>query len=151
MINKNKILPWIPVIIWMGAIFYMSAQPAAESNDLSKGIVEKIFVTLSKIFFLDIETITINHMVLGSNHYLRKSAHFIVYFILGILVAFVLIKNSFKGKAIYISFLLCVLFAISDEIHQLFVAGRGGLLKDSILDSLGALTGILFYFLVKNS
>lgn len=147
----NKIILWVPAVIWMSVIFYMSAQPAAESNSLSKVIIERIIETLGRIFSIDVETITSNNLVSQLNHCVRKSAHFIIYFILGILVAFVLVKNDLKHKVFCITFLFCVLFAISDEIHQLFVPGRGGMLEDLTLDSLGALTGIVFYFLAKKS
>lgn len=135
----------------MLVIFYMSAQPAAESNSLSTGITEQIIETLGRFISIDVETTTSNILVSQLNHYVRKSAHFITYFILGILVTFAMVKNGFKHKVFFISFLFCVLFAISDEVHQLFVPGRGGMLKDVMLDSLGSLVGIVFYFLAKKS
>lgn len=147
MINKSKIIPWIPAIIWMSVIFYMSAQPAAESNSLSTGITNQIIETLGRFISIDVETSTSNILVSQLNHYVRKSAHFIIYFILGILVTFALVKNGFRHKELCVSFLFCVLFAISDEVHQLFVPGRGGMLKDVMLDSLGSLMGIVFYYL----
>jgi len=149
--HKNKITPWIPAMIWMVVIFYMSSQPAWESNSISKGITEQIIEILRRLISLDIETGTWDSLIPELNHYLRKAAHFSAYFILGIFVTFTLIKNGFKKKAFYISFLFCLLFAISDEVHQLYVPGRGGMLKDVILDSLGSLTGIMLYFLTKRT
>lgn len=125
----------------------MSAQPAAESNSLSTGITNQIIETLGRFISIDVETSTSNILVSQLNHYVRKSAHFIIYFILGILVTFALVKNGFRHKELCVSFLFCVLFAISDEVHQLFVPGRGGMLKDVMLDSLGSLMGIVFYYL----
>lgn len=58
MINKNKIISWIPAVIWMLVIFYMSAQPAAESNSLSTGITEQIIETLGRFISIDVETTT---------------------------------------------------------------------------------------------
>jgi len=147
--HKNKITPWIPAMIWMVVIFYMSSQPAWESNSISKGITEQIIEILGRFISLDVETGTWDSMIPELNHYVRKAAHFAAYFILGIFVTFALIKNGFKLKSFYISFLFCLLFAISDEVHQLFVPGRGGMFKDVILDSLGSLTGIILYFLAK--
>ena len=149
--SKNKITPWIPAVIWMVVIFYMSGQPALESNSISKGITEQIIEILRRLISLDIETGTWDSLIPELNHYLRKAAHFSAYFILGIFVTFTLIKNGFKKKAFYISFLFWLLFAISDEVHQLYVPGRGGMLKDVILDSLGSLTGIMLYFLTKRT
>jgi VanZ family protein len=39
--------------------------------------------------------------------------------------------------------LICVLYAISDEIHQSFVPGRGPSIIDVFIDSTGAITGII--------
>ena len=43
------------------------------------------------------------------------------------------------------AFLICVVFAISDEHHQTFVAGRTGQPLDVVIDSAGAIAGLLFY------
>ena len=151
MINRNNAIPWIPVVIWMAVIFFMSKQPAAESNNFSHAFTARTMEAIDRIISIDVDTSTINDMVPHLNYWVRKSAHFIIYSILGILAAFALVKNGYKHKAFGLSFLFCVLFAASDEIHQLFVPGRGGSLGDLTLDSLGALTGILFYFFVKKS
>jgi VanZ family protein len=39
----------------------------------------------------------------------------------------------------------CILYAISDEVHQLFVLGRGAQVVDVLIDSLGAFVGIGMY------
>ncbi|MFP5109854.1 VanZ family protein [Neobacillus sp. C211] len=44
---------------------------------------------------------------------------------------------------------ICVLFAVSDEFHQLFVAGRGAQVKDVFIDSAGAIVGIVIYGIVN--
>ena len=44
------------------------------------------------------------------------------------------------------SFAFCALYAATDEIHQLFVPGRGGQIRDVLIDSSGALIGLLFVF-----
>ena len=51
---------------------------------------------------------------------------------------------------IYIPIIICILYAISDEIHQLFVPGRSGQVSDVLLDTLGAFTGIMIYKLIYN-
>ncbi|NMA91488.1 MAG: VanZ family protein, partial [Amphibacillus sp.] len=38
----RKVVSWLLVILWMGVIFYLSHQPAAESSSLSTGITERI-------------------------------------------------------------------------------------------------------------
>ena len=46
---------------------------------------------------------------------------------------------GFKGIAA--AGIVCVLYAISDEIHQIFVPGRSGQFSDVLLDSAGAVIG----------
>ena len=45
-----------------------------------------------------------------------------------------------------LSLLVCVLYAISDELHQLFVSGRGAQVKDVLIDSAGATVGVCLYW-----
>ena len=48
------------------------------------------------------------------------------------------------------AFFATAVYAATDEIHQLFVAGRAGRFSDVVIDSAGALLGVLvFAFLVR--
>lgn len=83
---------------------------------------------------------------------MRKSAHFIAYLILGILVSHAMKNEESTGTAWKrrgASLLICVAYAISDEFHQLFVPGRGPRLKDVFIDGSGAALGILLYVLIR--
>ena len=74
----------------------------------------------------------------------RKTAHFTVYTSLGIWLY--LCAKTFEGKnknKILISIALAFLYACSDEIHQVFVPGRSGDLRDVCIDTCGAMFGIL--------
>lgn len=146
--NKSKLINWIPAIIWMIIIFMFSAQPASASNQLSTGFTEVLIDTLGKIMPFNIEISTVSNLVGQLNHIVRKFAHFSVYLILGILVSRSMIKNGFKGNVFIISLLICATYAASDELHQLFVPGRGCQLKDVLIDSLGSLVGIVMSKLV---
>ena len=46
-----------------------------------------------------------------------------------------------RPKLLY--WLIGSFYAASDELHQLFVPGRSGEIKDVLLDSLGVLLGVL--------
>jgi VanZ family protein len=67
---------------------------------------------------------------------LRKCAHTLEYAILGLLLA----RALRAGPA---AFALGVAYAISDEVHQLFVRGRHGSPVDVAIDALGVLLGLL--------
>lgn len=145
-LNKKKFLSWVPVLLWMLIIFSLSAQPAMESNGLSKNVTKIIIEIIGKIIPFEIESSTAADLVSQFNHIVRKFAHFSAYLILGILVINAFHKCGIKGYKLFVfSIIFCIVYASSDEIHQLFVPGRGCQLKDVIIDSMGALTGIVIY------
>ena len=73
---------------------------------------------------------------------IRKGAHFSIYALLGICV-YMALFHAGKAKAAA-AWIICALYACSDELHQMMVMGRSAQLSDVALDSLGALCGILF-------
>lgn len=142
---KRKILPWTLVILWMAVIFLFSHQPAKESSQLSSGITK----TIADIITSTAPDIKLNQESL--HFFIRKCAHFGVYLILGILVVNSLSHyNMSKPKVILLAFLICGLYAISDEIHQLYVPGRSGQVSDVLIDSSGGLVGILSIVAIKS-
>jgi VanZ family protein len=55
-------------------------------------------------------------------------------------------SSGVKGlRGFIFSLVFCVLYAISDEVHQLFVPGRGAQVTDVMIDSFGAFVGIGVY------
>lgn len=131
----KRILAIILVIIWMTLIFIMSSFEASISEDQSNFIIDIInkFIHINNSDYLSIV--------------IRKSAHFIEYLILGILV-----YNMIKiyNKNIYLSAIICIIYSISDEIHQMFVPGRSCQILDIGLDCLGSISGIFLLYLIYN-
>lgn len=76
---------------------------------------------------------------------IRKLAHFTEYFILGLLVYNFISNYKFK---LYYGVLICIIYSISDEIHQLYVPGRSCQLLDILIDISGALISILLLKLI---
>ena len=74
---------------------------------------------------------------------LRKGAHIFVYAVL----AFLLLKNFSKTSWSYsvLGAIISILYAVSDEIHQLSVSGRQGSIWDVGIDSIGIFLGIVFF------
>ncbi|HEV8249015.1 MAG TPA: VanZ family protein [Gaiellaceae bacterium] len=66
---------------------------------------------------------------------LRKLAHVTEYAVLGFLLA--------RAVPLSPAFLIGVLYATSDELHQTFVAGREGTPRDVAVDALGVAIGLL--------
>lgn len=147
LITKNQskiknILYWLPAIIWMLVIFYFSSQPASESGALSMKIANLCKTILNK-FSIQI-TLTDLHF------YIRKIAHFSIYFILSMLISFAFYKS--KSKLIILKTIsICLLIALFDEYNQLLTLGRYGSIKDVIIDFSGAFVGAflfkLFYWI----
>lgn len=69
---------------------------------------------------------------------IKKNAHFFEFFIL-----FLLLYNALPKKNHHLAFLIALLYAFSDEIHQLFVPGRTASLRDVLIDSLGITTALI--------
>lgn len=115
---KNKIiLWWLVTILWMSFIFYLSSIP-----DLASGL-EVLYDTI-----------------------LRKLAHASEYAVLSGLF-FKSLKSSFHGlnlsQLLAVSFILTVLYSISDEWHQSFISGRSGQPIDVLIDTAGVIIGLL--------
>ncbi|WP_163538620.1 VanZ family protein [Gracilibacillus sp. YIM 98692] len=136
-----KIISWMLVVVWMVFIFYLSHQPAVDSNQLSTNVTEEIIEKVEKVRQDN------NWNIPEMNHIVRKYAHFLVYFVLGILVMHAYNSSGFsKRKATVAAFITCLGYAISDEFHQRFIDGRGSQVMDVIIDSGGAIIGIIVWF-----
>lgn len=122
----------------MTLIFYFSHQPVTISNDLSTGVTERIIETVEIV--APMEDVNVDRI----NHIVRKNAHFFIYCFLGIFVLNALKKSGINGyRNVGVAFFFCMTYAVSDEVHQLFVTGRGAQVKDVLIDSTGAAIGII--------
>lgn len=136
----KKLIKLVLLLLWMSVIFDFSAQPAIQSNQVSGG-VSKMIYDFIKMFYPSLK-MSLFHFSRVYVPLIRKTAHFVEYLILGVLV-YVNIKEWFNSRYTIISILTCLVYALSDEGHQLFVAGRSGSIKDVIIDLSGSITGIL--------
>jgi len=99
---------WLPVLLWAGLIFYFSGIPGLKTG------LEYDFI-------------------------LRKIAHVTEYFVLTLLL-YRAIKETFKLSAVKLFIypaLLSFLYAMSDELHQLFIAQRKCSALDVLIDTIG--------------
>lgn len=119
----------LALLFWCGFIYYFSSEPLSISSLRGSSLVQLI-----KNLFPNDSYLLIAFLI-------RKLAHFSEYLILAVLTYFVLKDYQLKRKALCI-ILFCVLYAISDEIHQYFVPGRVMSFIDVLIDSLGALTAV---------
>ncbi len=139
----------ILLILNMLLIFSLSAQEASESDELSDGFTYKVF----SAFYPEFNEMTESEQaqtIAEVSFPIRKAAHFSIYCLLGVFsfMTFISYTSLSFGIRAVMSFLLCVMYASSDEIHQLFVKGRSGEARDVIIDSLGALLSIAVLSLI---
>lgn len=137
--NYKIIIKISLVIIWMITIFSFSNQKANESSKLSDGLILDTVRIIEKITH---KTYNDEEILNKFVKPVRKMAHATIYFILGILVLNLLMELKLKN-IIYLSILICIIYALSDEIHQIFVPGRSGQVLDVCIDSVGSFLGII--------
>ena len=129
------------LVLWMGFIFSMSCENAEKSSNTS-GQTIRVVLSVVPEFEKQPEEVKVN-IIEKLQFIVRKSAHFIGYMILGILASGLILQYENINKKYPLAFLICVIYAISDEIHQLFVPGRAGQVRDVLIDSAGGLLGII--------
>ena len=140
---KDKVLI-ILAIIWMGVIFMFSAQVSDESKSSSNKVTSAVVNTVISIKKENISEEKRQKIIEDKTFIVRKSAHFTEYFILGlILILYLQTKEKLATKYIILAIIFCVLYATSDEIHQLFVDGRSCKVMDILIDTCGSSLAIL--------
>ncbi|MFA7672763.1 MAG: VanZ family protein [Clostridia bacterium] len=150
--NKRAVISWSAMILWMLLIFILSAQSADDSSSTSGNILTMIL----KMIYPGFKDMDAGSQFIILEQYqglIRKSAHFCIYGMLGI-ISFAAYDALYEIKAkaaLPFAFITCVLYAVSDEIHQLFVPGRSCEFLDVIIDSAGALLGIIAIYLIIKS
>ncbi|QKY69955.1 VanZ family protein [Lentibacillus sp. CBA3610] len=151
----KKYLNWLLPIMWMGVIYYSSAQPY-EDQDVKPLLESKLDLSFL-IPYVDWVSFSyhqseVSVSALGVEgfveFFLRKGAHVGVFFILMCLFFVALIKTSrmnFRVR-LTVSFLLTVAYAVMDEFHQGFTVNRTPYFGDVMLDATGALIAVILLF-----
>ncbi len=146
--NFRKIISILLIIIWMITIFYFSHQPGTGSSKTSEKVSEIIINLFDTKKQLSKEEK--NELMEIINPIIRKIAHYTIYTLGGILLIncmhMFLLENK---KAIIYSAIIGILYAITDEIHQLFIIGRSGKMEDVLIDSIGIFTGICIFLFIN--
>ncbi len=134
---RRKIILGLILICYLVIIFMFSNQDATVSQSTSDVIVDQI----SKVSIFS---------NLDLSYIVRKSAHFIFFGGLGLVFYLNYCEYFINKKNIFIlSIVSTFIYACFDEIHQTFISGRSGQVSDVILDSIGAITVVIIYILIK--
>lgn len=124
---KSNVLRWSLALAWMIVIFMFSHQ--ANSGT----ITEEYFGLM--------------------NVPIRKFGHIVEYMVLYLLVKWALdgIKPSASKLNTIYTLTVAILYAASDEWHQSFVPGRSASVRDVVIDSIGATSGVLVYIILAKA
>jgi len=153
-------------LIIMAVLFYSSSQPYGEQSltgmldeILSKEPLKDLLSLVQFNYAGDEVSVAAKGYSSFIEFFIRKLAHFGIYFLLG-LCWFLGLKNKMTsiGLVVFVSWLLASGYAAFDELHQSITPDRTPLMEDVILDATGALTSIflavvffLFYYKKKKN
>ena len=152
-INKQYVVRYVSfslALALMLVIFILSSQDATRSSATSGGFIRSI-APLIKSNFHRLSATEQDSFVEGLQYVVRKGAHFSAYALMAVLVSigmftFQRLKNVLGA---ILSLIVCVLYSVSDEIHQSFVPGRSCELRDVVIDTTGALLGCLIVWAIS--
>jgi VanZ family protein len=131
---------WIPVLLWMSFIFWMSTGTFSAQN--TSLVIEPILRFLMPS--ISQESVDMIHVAV------RKLGHVTEYFILGILLFRAFRCGSKELRSLrwaLVSSIVVLLYAVSDEFHQSFIATRTASLVDVGIDTLGGILAQGVYIL----
>jgi VanZ family protein len=139
----------IITIGWMCAILYFSSRQGMDTTADSRQVV----LLVGHVFHADFDDWTQEEQeayVARMNYPIRKAAHMTEYAILGMLLTAVAVTVCGRPRSWIwlIPWLAGTAYAATDEIHQLFVAGREGKYTDICIDSVGVMAGVLMLYVI---
>ena len=149
-----KCINVICIILWMILVFIFSNEGGVDSSDTSGNTIRQILTLFKKDWHL----IQLEKTIEMLQPFVRKLAHFTLYAVGGFLTynlnskseKIKKLKQKYKYMNKYtITILFCMFYAITDEIHQIFVPGRDGRVFDVIIDTFGAIFGLEICKLLK--
>ncbi len=137
--TKSLLLAYGLLIAWALVIFYLSSEGSDASSGRSDVIVQTVQSWGVSTAGTDFTTFLV-----------RKSAHIIAYFIFGGLAYNVIRHYKLPvRRALVTSGAIVLVYAASDEFHQLFVPGRSGEVRDVLIDTTAGVLGTISVYLLS--
>lgn len=140
-----KIIKIILILVWMATVFIFSNQGGTKSSSTSRKVTETVVQAISS------KTVEENEPLIEKlDKVTRKLAHYTIYTIGGILIMnYAYTTDKTKKEKILYSIVFGAGYAVTDELHQFFVAGRSARIFDVGIDTLGVTTGIAIYLVAR--
>ena len=132
---------WLLVLAVAAMIFYFSSQNGEESARTSTGLA--VFVL--RLFVPGFDGMSAAEKAAYFDRlliYMRKGAHFTEFAMLGASLRLLFHALALR-RPTWIAWAVGTLYACTDELHQMFVDGRGPMLQDVCIDSAGVLIAAL--------
>ncbi len=120
-LNKGFFFYWLPVLVYAGAIFYMSHQSDPETVIKVEG-ADKVLHALE----------------------------FMLLCLLLIRANFFSYRTITKTRSLFIAAFLSTFYAVSDEVHQMFIPMRDASILDFYADISGIILAVLLIFFGVN-
>lgn len=131
-----KKMLWAAIsILWCGVIYLFTQLPVFTFANTGIKIATSMGETDWRVTY-------------AVNFAIRKGAHFILFALLAMFIK-VLLKNV-KGSY-GIAWLCTTSYGIVDELHQLYIPGRGSSVLDVLIDSIGGGAGLVLYYLITRT
>lgn len=137
--HTKHIISWFIVIILAIAVFYISTK-SSDTLDNNLGIVSWVRQNLSNL----------TYSIFGYNIDISPIGHFTEFLLLGAALYNALRLHLSKRTSIISSCIICSLYGVLDEIHQLFVPTRTCDFNDWIVDTIAACLGVAIMYLIIN-
>lgn len=119
--SRLRLYRLIPALLVMAAIYWLSDRPSSEMDSVFLPWFQELFPAME-----------------GFNW-----GHYVAYFVLALAFDYYGGRRSDNIMNKVIIVLLCTLYGMTDEYHQLFVEGRTTDYQDLLHDALGAITAVL--------
>ncbi|MCQ2490424.1 MAG: VanZ family protein [Ruminococcus sp.] len=142
LITPARIIFCLLSLTIMAVIFTLSCENADDSSETSgffTNFIVRCFVRNFDSFAQERQ----DEIYGNISFIIRKCAHFSAYAALGFCTSCTAGRRRLFTRGSLIAWGICILYACSDELHQHFVPGRSCELRDVMIDSCGALTGLL--------
>lgn len=154
--SLNKRLYYlIPPIFTEGVIYWFSDQDGDESGAFSGGLAEKAARFLFRFIGKGMSEAESTEFLKNLESAIREAGHAGEHalLMLSFFIMMCMMRSKDGGRGSFLkklvpAFILTVIFAILDEIHQSFVPGRACEAGDVLVDSIGALCMCLVLTLI---
>ena len=147
-ISYIRIISLVPALMMMVIIFVYSSKPAVVSDGTSTPIANAV-LSLYEIFFGEIDIMKRHDYLNTANYIVRKTAHVTEYILLALCISWPLWIRKLRGKKLILfAFASSLAYAGTDEIHQLFIEGRSGNLRDVGIDAIGCAIGTVVFWIL---